>query len=791
MPLFFEWTQRVPDCTVLSMIVCGQEFSEATLNRLRDCLAHEPALSRAEVSRQVCSWLGWRSATGRLKTMSCRKALMTLQRKGVIKLPESKRTWAFQQRSAAAEESLPELVPVSGSLADVAPVELILIRSRSSAAARIWKGLMRKHHYLGDGPLCGAQLRYLIWSKRAGWLGGLSFSAAAWRTTVRDRHIGWSETARRSNLHLVVNNTRFLILPSVRVPHLASHVLARVCSRVPEDWKTRYGYVPVLAETFVERGRFHGTCYRAANWVPVGATAGRGRQNTGEPVKDVFLYPLRKDWRRPLCTQPDGSVEITPPRQTLVPRDWIEEEFGAVDLGDQRLTGRLLRLAGEFYAKPMANIPEACGTTRDVKAAYRFFDNERVNLQAMLAAHYQAAEERLSEEKIVLAVQDTTALDFTPHPATVGVGPIGTVQQTIRGLLLHSVLALTTEGTPLGLLDVQCWARREEEMGKRSERREKPIEEKESYKWIAGYQATAAVQQRQRSCCIVSVCDREADIHELFVAQRDTPRGAQLLVRNERSRRRQVEESEALWERLEREPVAGVEEIGVTAAAGRLPRIARMEIRFARVELQAPRDKTDMGAVPVAAVYAREVNAPVGVDPLDWMLVTTVAVPNYTAARKVLGWYAKRWGIEIFHRILKSGCRTEDRQLLTARRLENCLAIDLVVAWRIQYLTLLGRETPEVPCTVSFSDEEWKALVGFMRQDPSIPEKVPSLHQAVRMVAQLGGFLNRTADGQPGSETIWRGLQRLDDIAQAYRIFALPKKPAELGQAVLCSGTCG
>ena len=183
--------------------------------------------------------------------------------------------------------------------------------------------------------------------------------------------------------------------------------------------------------------------------------------------------------------------------------------------------------------------------------------------------------------------------------------------------------------------------------------------------------------------------------------------------------------------------------------------------------------------MPLYAVHAKELDAPDGGDEsLEWMLLSTLRVTSFDEAKTALARYTKRWGIEIYHRVLKSGCRIEDRQLGAARRLENCLAIDMIVAWRIHHLTWLGRETPDVPCTVYFDDAEWKALVGFIHQTPMVPATPPTLRQAMIMVASLGGFLNRKSDGQPGTETIWRGLQRLDDITKAYIAFVLkPQQP--------------
>ena len=228
------------------------------------------------------------------------------------------------------------------------------------------------------------------------------------------------------NHHWVVNNSRFLIAPSVRVKCLASWVLARAQARLADDWEAAYRYRPLLLETYVERGRFAATCYRAANWQPVGHTRGRGRQGSGASIKDVYVLPLSRDWQSRLCREADGQVRMRAPRVGARPGDWIEAELGGAHMGDARLTARLLEMTGMFYAKPTANIPQACGTAMASKAAYRFLDNEKVRWQAILEPHYAATAARVREQALVLVAQDTTSLNYSTHPHTQGLGPIGT-----------------------------------------------------------------------------------------------------------------------------------------------------------------------------------------------------------------------------------------------------------------------------------------------------------------------------------------------------------------------------
>ena len=379
-------------------------------------------------------------------------------------------------------------------------------------------------------------------SSQGEWLGGLAFSAAAWRLAARDEWIGWSEPARREHLQEVIANSRFLILPHWRVPNLASHVLGLALQQVAGDWQERYGYRPLLVETFVDAERFTGACYRAANWLEVGQTTGRGRQDRehagGQAVKRVFLYALHAQARQRL----GGHAPAPPPP----PADWAEEEFGGARLGDERLRERLLILARDFYARPQANLPQACQTRARTKAAYRFLEHPETSMDALLQPHYEATRQRVAAEPLVFAVQDTTFLNYSAHPATDDLGPIGSNKEGTVGLVLHSTLAFNAAGTPLGLLEVQCWARDRRSLANGSKRKSLPIEEKESNKWLKSLRQVAEVQRRTPSTRLVSVGDREADIYELFKLALAEENGPWLLVRAERDRLRE-DGQEHLW----------------------------------------------------------------------------------------------------------------------------------------------------------------------------------------------------------------------------------------------------
>jgi hypothetical protein len=756
------------------MLVCGQHFGTELIQRINATAHSDPAISRRALSLKVCEWLDWRGFKGKLKEMSCRVALLKLHRQGLVQLPACAGNGLVPARRQI-ERPTDSIAAICCDLKGLGDIELICIRNAESKASRVWNDLMSRYHYLGPGPLCGAQMRYLIRSSRYGWLGGLAFSSAAWRLQARDRWIGWSDRARKKHLDKVVCNSRFLILPQVKVPHLASHILSLCAKRLPRDWRQRYGVEPVLLESFVERSRFRGTCYRAANWQHVGSTSGRGRQDRERrfsvSVKDIYVYPVRKNAREVLCCE-EGRVEVnfTPTCKTEG-KDWAEEEFGDADLGDQRLTKRLVQIVRDFCARPQGSVPQACQSRAKTKAAYRFFDHPEIIMDKILEPHYEATLARARQEEVVLAVQDTTTLNYTAHPATENLGPIGYRLDKGIGLIVHDTMAFNREGTPLGLMDVQCWARDPEDFGKKKRRHELLIEQKESHKWLVSFRKVAEAQKRCPKTTFVSMGDREADVYELFDLALGHSAGPKLLVRAMQNRAL-AEGQSHLWEQVQGQDVSAILEVHVPRRGSRASRVARLEVRFAEVSLKAPQRKKNLKEVRIWAVLAKEVQSPSEVEPIEWMLLSTCKVSTGEEAIERVNWYGLRWGIEVYHRTLKSGCKIEDRQLGHADRIEACLGVDMVVAWRVFHLTKLGREAPDVPCTVFFEEAEWKALCVYLSQNPVPPHQPPTLNEAIRMTATLGGFLGRKCDGQPGTKSLWIGLQRLDDITSMWKIMS-------------------
>jgi len=730
------------------------------MGKIRARIAKDEGLSRTQLSQEVCRWMDWRAPNGELRELTCRLALLKLEGRGELTLPV--RRSSVRSRMPAQHSAGRAGAELRCELADLGEIELVGVSARDDRElSRVWNELIASYHYLGYTPLVGAQKRYLIASEQHGYLGALGFSAAARRIAVRDQWIGWSDEARAEHLHLVVCNSRFLILPWVRVTNLASRVLGLAARQVRKDWQGSYGYEAVLLESFVEAGRFSGISYRAANWLELGNTSGRGRQDRAHActgtAKKVFVYPLCERWREKL-----GVVAAK------ASGDWAERELGAARLGDPRLVRRFVSIARDFYSRPQANIPKACsGDRAKAKAVYRFLDNEDVTLAKLLEPHQQQTIKRMGEQDVVLAVQDTTSLNYTSHAwMTEGLGPIGSKAGGGLGLIVHDTVAVTPAGLALGVLDAQVWVRDwEEKAAGRS------IEQKESVKWLRSYEMAARAQAQLKRTRVVSVGDREADIYELFALAREhiEAGGPHLLVRATEDRCL-AETSKKLCEKVEAQPVAGYREIVVPPRPGRRARSARLSVRFCEVWLRPPQGKSALGRIRLWAVQAREQRAPADAEPVEWMLLTTMEVSNFDHACEKLDWYVQRWMIEVFHRTLKSGCRIEHRQLGNVHRLANCLAIDMMVAARIMHLTWLGRTCPDLPCTVYFEDDQWKALSCFVSRKPTPQKKVPAIREVIGWIAKLGGHLGRNSDRPPGTQVLWEGLQRADDIIETVKI---------------------
>lgn len=374
----------------------------------------------------------------------------------------------------------------------------------------------------------------------------------------------------------------------------------------------------------------------------------------------------------------------------------------------------------------------------------------------ILSSHVRRTTERAGGHEVVLSINDSTSFNLSTHKATEGLGCLSTKAGEI-GFLLHDTVVFTPRGVPLGVLDAQMWKRDVKEHGKRREKKKKSIEEKESSKWLKSLLAMARAQKEVPETRFVSVGDREADIYELFELALEL--GCNLLVRSAQNRK--TSEDIKVWDLIESEAPAGKMSVRVRGRNKRV-REAELEIRYRRVVIQAPKDRRKKGEVTLWGISAREVYPPEGEKALHWRLLTNIEVRSFEDACEKVEWYSIRFSIETFHRILKSGCRIEDKRLGYRERIERCLAIDMITAWRLMYLTKSGRETPEIESEFFFDEDEIEVLKRIKYGRSYDSQKSLSLNEAIMTIAKLGGFVswNRV----PGVEVMWRGLRRFEDI---------------------------
>lgn len=460
----------------------------------------------------------------------------------------------------------------------------------------------------------------------------------------------------------------------------------------------------------------------------------------------------------------------------------IVDELNGLDLGDARLNARGQMLLSRFSENPQASIPAACRGWSETDAAYKFFANPRVDAAGIVAPHCQATIDRCRQEPVVLLVQDTSELDYTAKSASIeGLGVLD--HRDRRGMHLHLQAAFTPDGCCLGVVGAEFLIRSEESIGKARERAYLPIEQKESVRWLEGYRQACAVQRELLVPQVVSIGDREADIYEIFAeAERNAhkPRWhkADFIIRAKNDRSLPEKDEDAgrwcyrkLWSALKESPERFRRTIDLPATPQRAARQARLAVRACEVTLKPPyRQDRKLPPVTVRAVLVEEIDPPDGVEPVEWLLLTSLPIDSCQAIEQVIDYYCGRWPIEVFFRTLKTGCRVEELGLESVERLKPCVALYLIVAWRVMFVTILGRECPDVPADVLFADAEWQSVWHIVKQEPP-PKTPPSLGEFLPILASLGGYLNRRHDPPPGPQSLWIGLRRMVDFAHAWLSF--------------------
>jgi hypothetical protein len=762
--------------------VCGRWVSDDLLTRLSRRSQRPDAPGRGVLVEEFCRALDWQDAKGRWCLSSARVALRRLEKEGKIQLPPQKpRTKPSSPRTLRDDgQALPPLPTLPAHAGKIPGLSLRLISSEEDPAHWIWNRLIGREHPQGSKPLVGAQLRYLVECDQ-GILGAFGFGPAAYHLECRDQWIGWSAGAREANRAQVIGLSRFLIRPGLSCANLASCCYGLVLRRVGRDWNQRYGIKPLLVETYVDRVRHEGRSLAAANWRRLGQSKGRGRDDPqrqqAKSVKDIWIYELDRKARARLQT---GPVTVLPARSVFAATTddpgWAQKEMSGVQLGDERLNERVAGMLNARYERLGHSFYRSFDNAAQTKGAYRLVESERVEitLENLLAAHQQATARRMAAEAIVLLAQDTTTISLNSLQQTEGLGTIG--EDHSRGFFLHSLQAFRLDGIPLGTAWAQTWARPEHTHT--AHRNEQSVDEKESGRWVRAMQAAGQLARQMPKSRLLVCGDRESDIYELYDQKQAAPANVELLVRAQHNRC--LSDGARLNDVLCAAPLGGTMSVCVPRRLGRAARQALLELRWREVEINPPAValKKSWPALKIYAVEAREVGAGPGVEPIHWRVLTTWPVTSLKMAGRIVRWYALRWGIECWHKVLKSVCAVERRQMKELAHHQRALALDMIVAWRVLLLARMGKEHPNLSADLFYTPQELAVLELKKKELPRYcaagPRKLNVL-QANILVAKLAGFWGRKSDGHPGPQLLGEGLRILQALVTFTEHFSSPK----------------
>lgn len=432
---------------------------------------------------------------------------------------------------------------------------------------------------------------------------------------------------------------------------------------------------------------------------------------------------------------------------------WASEEFDSISLGDERLDRRAVLLAERMAESPSKSIPGACQGWAEVTAAYRFVKNSSVGFWQIMEPHIRCTVKRMSAQPVALCLQDTTTLDFNGQDID-GLGPLQYDAQ--RGLLLHPTYVVTPSREPLGLLDSWHWARdRHDAEAERSE------QISESERWIEGYERIAETSAELPDTRCVYVGDREADMVALMRRANELDHPADWLVRARHDRA--LPDGTKLFQSALDEKPLGQVAFHFRPRRGVKARDVVQQLHVKRVTVNDGKK----GTLECTCVIAREVDVDKTVQRVEWRLMTNRVVSTAAEAAELVDWYRARWEIEMYFDVLKNGCKVEALQLRALPRLEIALALFMIVAWRINRLMRLGRNTPDLEASLVFEDDEIAAAFAMNRK--AVPETPPTLNEVVRLVAMAGGFLGRKSDGEPGAKTLWQGMERMVSFVEGLR----------------------
>ena len=779
-----------------------RQFSNQSIESFKQAVG-SGELTRSGLARKLCELTDWRNKKGDICLAQARKALPELARQLSITLP-AHHGKIPQVSTYDRYEAIPSL---DCSLEQLGEISVKLV---SKNETRSWHSMMHSWHPRDVPKLPGQALKYWVVSEHHGRLGGLSFHGGSWHEKARDDFIGWSPRARAENLCLVVNNARFLILPQVHIHGLASAALKLAQECLLADWERVYGVTPALAYTHVDKAH-SGQSYRASGWHYAGMTTGR-RCEKEEP-KQVFVLPFQAQWQHRLQ---EFSTERF--RAALFPAvpdeaDWTELEYGGSTYPEGRIAKRLLSMGKAWDKARGDETPRIFNTTASQKAAYRLFNNEQVTMDDFFESHRQSTVQRCAQHPVVLSVQDTTTLNFD---SLKGVNKdLCSIGGTAKGICAHVTMAFSPDGSRvLGVLDIdgdfRPRAKADAKQGSDKDAKQVAKDQhcKESLRWIEGMELTAELSAAVAATHtlqaeadseepvagslampltrMVSVCDREGDIWDLFQRQHELADQVGLLVRSNSARQRKVVLEDGRTVSLQ-EHLASLEPItsktvSIDAQGGKRARDKRLvpvSLRIAKVHLKAPATKSknhDQASLPVIAVLIKEDHPPTDTQsPLNWLLLCTEGEADAENALRIGQWYEARWGIEEFFRVLKSGCKIHNRQFQQTQALLKSMVFDAITSWRVFDLQRRAKVEPNTPANEVVEPEELETCQ-LLIQDmyPQLPARPPpdlTIREYVINVGKLAGFRPTKKQPIPGTKLLWAGTTKLMNAMIGIRIY--------------------
>jgi hypothetical protein len=463
--------------------------------------------------------------------------------------------------------------------------------------------------------------------------------------------------------------------------------------------------------------------------------------------------------------------------------DWTEQEFATLYMGDTRIDKRAKKAFSAFGKSPGAPVSQVFKTWGEIKACYRLFSNPRVTPKKILSPHVTSTIKRIKNYPVVLLPTDTTTGDYSSKPSIIDMGRLGSNQKgDSLGVFVHPTLAVTPERLCLGLIEAKIWTRPliKSKLSKR-QKAKRSIEEKESHRWIESYNMACEVAEEVPNTQIINIMDREGDFADLFNVvnnrKKENSKCADLIVRSCQDRCLEEKEADStkrmkLRKTLMKSPKIGEIEFVLPATKDRQKRLVKQSIKAKKVIFLG----INKQKIEINAVMSIEENPPEGEEGLVWIFLTTLPIKTFEECVKVIEYYLCRWEIEIFNKILKSGCKIEEKQLQTLHRMKVLISLFLIIAWRVQYLMMIGRTCPNISSAELFEESEWKAVYKILHRNEVLPTVAPLLNDFIRMVAMLGGYIGRKKDPPPGPKVIWKGLARMTDFSLAWEVFVEPHK---------------